>query len=70
LGHRAARAGVRDDKALLTAGLGIVRAIELGSDLGHITALVTAESGKKVLSYHVDMVDAGNKNYTDRLAAL
>lgn len=44
-------------------------AAALGSDLGHVSALVTAEEEKQLLSFHIDMRDADNIVYTDQLAA-
>ena len=41
----------------------------LGSDLGHVSALVTAEDEKQLLSFHIDMRDADNTVYIDQLAA-
>jgi hypothetical protein len=43
-------------------------AASLGSDLGHVSALVTTEKEKPLLSFFMDMRDAGNSAYTDRLA--
>lgn len=44
-------------------------AAALGSDLGHISALITAEKGYPLMSFHMDMRDARNREYTDRLRA-
>ncbi|WP_397409009.1 hypothetical protein [Polaromonas sp.] len=44
-------------------------AASLGSDLGHISAFLTTENGKQLLSFYIDMRDAHNRAYTDRLAA-
>lgn len=41
----------------------------LGSDLGHVSALVTTEKEKLLLSFHIDMRDADNTVYTDQLGA-
>ncbi|WP_211960741.1 hypothetical protein [Cupriavidus plantarum] len=42
-------------------------AATLGSDLGHITALLTLENDRPLMSFHTDMRDAQNSEYTDRL---
>lgn len=44
-------------------------AASLGSDLGHVSAFVTTEKGKQLLSFYIDMRDAHNNAYADRLAA-
>lgn len=42
-------------------------AAHLGSDLGHASALITVEQEKEILSFHIDMRDADNAVYLNRL---
>lgn len=44
-------------------------AASLGSDLGHVSALVTSKAGRSLMSFYIDMRDAENRDYTDRLQA-
>jgi hypothetical protein len=44
-------------------------AASLGSDLGHISALATTQKEKPLLSFFIDMRDAENADFTDRLSA-
>lgn len=44
-------------------------AATLGSDLGHCSALITFEQGRHLMSFYIDMRDAHNPIFTDKLAA-